>query len=93
MKHTPGPWIVVAAADPQHKAIVAKNAAGFPVIAETRSESFAEGCKPDEANARLISLAPEMFDFIGGLVAYPTAIHGTAANALAKDILNRAGIA
>jgi hypothetical protein len=75
-KHTPGPWIVVAGPDPVNKTIIAVNAAGQPAIATTRSESFADGCKPDEENAYLIAAAPALLAALSALLTSYSDIYG-----------------
>lgn len=62
--HTPTPWLVVTGADPQRRTIIARGVAGHPAVAETRSEGFGSGCKPDFANADFIVLACNTYEAI-----------------------------
>lgn len=75
-KHTPGPWSIKRSPglhDGQHDYAI--NAEGATVLAEAYGRSSLGGILPAEANASLISAAPDMLAALKGLEAIVSEIH------------------
>jgi hypothetical protein len=69
-KHTPGPWVLKRATVPVDDGIDVAIIGDGEIIAEVFARASATKWPPVEANASLISAAPEMFDLLQRVADY-----------------------